>query len=212
MNQLIPLLLFPLILALSCGTSPAADPEPVQRPGPAQPAPAEAPAPPARGFDPDNVSRDIYDTTKAEVERLIEELNKIIAARDYDAWVSHLDGEFFEEISSPEFLRQVSESEFMKMQKKTIRNPREYFLNVVVPSRSNNRVDDISFITENRVKVIQFNQRRRRPPADPEEAARLQAGGAELRDGWLYENSREIYYVLEKNQDVWKIVNKGDDE
>jgi hypothetical protein len=211
MNRLIPLLLLPLILALSCGTSPAADTEPVQSSGPVQLVSVEAPAPPARGFDPDNVSRDIYDTTKAEVERLIEELNKIIAARDYDAWVSYVDSEFFEEISSPEFLRQVSDSEFMKMQKKTIRTPREYFLNVVVPSRSNNRVDDISFITENRVKVIQINQRRRRPPADPEETARLQAGGAELRDGWLYENSREIYYVLEKNQDVWKIA-KGDDE
>jgi hypothetical protein len=95
----------------------------------------------------------------------------------------------------------------MKIQRKTIKTPRDYFINVVVPSRSNNRVDDISFITENRVKVIQINQRRRRPPADPNELAKLQANGAELRDGWLYENSREIYDELEKTQDVWKIVN-----
>jgi hypothetical protein len=131
----------------------------------------------------------------------------IIAARDYDAWVSYLDGEYFQKIASPEFLQQVSDSEFMKMQKKVIRTPKEYFLNVVVPSRSNNRVDDISFTTENRVRVIQFNQRRRRPPPDPDELEKLQADGAELRDGWLYENSREIYYELEKTQDVWKIVN-----
>jgi hypothetical protein len=113
---------------------------------------------------------------------------------------------YFGKISSPAFLQEISDSELMKMQKKVIRTPREYFLNVVVPSRSNNRVDDIAFITENRVRVIQFNQRRRRPPSDPDELARLQTAGAEIRDGWLYENSREIFYELEKTQGVWKIV------
>jgi hypothetical protein len=191
--------------AISCGTSPEADTEPVQRPGPAEPVPA-ADNPPARDFDPGNVSRDIYDITKAEVEQLVEKLNVIIAERDYDAWVSYLDDGYFGKISSPAFLQEISDSDFMKMQKKVIRTPREYFLNVVVPSRSNNRVDDIAFITENRVRVIQFNQRRRRPPSDLDELARLQAAGAEVRDGWLYENSREVFYELERTQGVWKIV------
>jgi hypothetical protein len=204
MKRLIPLMLFLSLLAVSCGTGPEADMEPVQRPEPVEPVPAVTEAP---AFDPYNVSRDIYEVTKTEVEQLIEKLNVIIAARDYDGWVSYLDSKYFEVISSPEFLQQVSDSELMKMQKKVIRNPREYFLNVVVPSRSNNRVDDISFMTENSVRVIQFNQRRRRPPADPDELAKLQGAGAEVRDGWLYENSREIYYELEKTQGVWKIVN-----
>ncbi|MDR2159459.1 MAG: hypothetical protein LBP23_05260 [Treponema sp.] len=205
MKRLIPLaLLFPM-LVISCGTNPETDTGPVQHSGPAEPVPAVS-APRAYDFDPDNVSKDIYDVTKTEVEQLIGKLNVIIAARDYDAWVSYLEDRYREKISSPAFLKEVSDSEFMKMQKKTIRTPQEYFLNVVVPSRSNNRVDDISFITENKVRVIQFNQRRRRPPSDPDELAKLQAGGAELRDGWLYENSREIFYELEKNQDVWKIV------
>ncbi|MDR1617547.1 MAG: hypothetical protein LBS06_00700 [Treponema sp.] len=166
-----------------------------------------APAPPAPDFDPDNVSRDIYDITKGEVEQLVGKLNAIIAARDYDAWVSCLEDGYFGKISSPAFLQEISDSELMKMQKKIIRTPKDYFFNVVVPSRSNNRVDDISFITENKVRVIQFNQRRRKPPSDPDELTRLQAAGADIRDGWLYENSREIFYELEKIQDVWKIVN-----
>jgi hypothetical protein len=205
MKRLIPLMLLLSLLAVSCGTGPETDREPVQRPGPAEPAPAAA-VPPAPGFDPDNVSRDIYDVTKAEVEQLVGKLNVIIAARDYDAWVSYLEDGYLGKISSPAFLQEISNSELMKMQKKVIRTPKEYFLNVVVPSRSNNRVDDIAFITENRVRVIQFNQRRRRPPSDPDELAKLQAAGADIRDGWLYENSREIFYELEKNQGVWKIV------
>jgi hypothetical protein len=192
------------MLVVSCGTSPEADMESVPRPEPAEPPSA---SPVAHAFDPDNVSKDVYDVTKAEVEQLIEKLNVIIAARDYDAWLSYLSNEYFEEISSPDFLKQVSDSDFMKIQRKVIKTPRDYFMNVVVPSRSSNRVDDISFITEYRVRVIQINQRRRRPPSDPNELVKLQAGGAELRDGWLYENSREIYYELEKNQDAWKIVN-----
>ncbi|MDR1318414.1 MAG: hypothetical protein LBJ90_02220 [Treponema sp.] len=208
MKRLIPLMLLSLILALSCGTSPEADVESIQEPVPVPvPVPAEpAPVPQARSFDPANVSKDIYDATKAEVEQLVEKLNVIIAARDYDAWLSYLSDEYFEEISSPAFLKQVSDSDFMKIQRKVIRTPRDYFINVVVPSRSNNRVDDISFITEYNVRVIQINQRRRRPPADSNELARVQAEGAEVRDGWLYENSREIYYELEKTQDEWKIV------
>jgi hypothetical protein len=195
------------LLAVSCGTSPKADGEPpVQQPGPAGPASAAA-VPPEPGFDPDNVSRDIYEVTKAEVEQLVGKLNVIIAARDYDAWVSYLEEGYFGKISSPAFLQEISDSELMKMQKKVIRTPKEYFLNVVVPSRSNNRADDIAFITKDRVRVIQFNQRRRRPPSDPDELARLEAAGADIRDGWLYENSREIFYELEKIQDVWKIVN-----
>jgi hypothetical protein len=203
MKRLIPLMLLSLMLAVSCGTSPKTDAEPVSEPVPAEP----VPVPEAHSFDPANVSKDIYDATKAEVEQLIEKLNVIIAARDYDAWLSYLSDEYFEEISSPAFLKQVSDSDFMKIQRKTIRTPRDYFINVVVPSRSSNRVDDISFITEDRVRVIQINQRRRRPPSDPNELARLQAEGAEVRDGWLYEDSREIYYELEKVQDEWRIVN-----
>jgi hypothetical protein len=204
MKRLIPLMLLSSLLAVSCGTSSEAAVEPVQEPGPVEPVPVVPP--PVHEFDPDNVSRDVYDITKAEVEQLVEKLNVIIGARDYDAWVSYLEDGYYGKISSPAFLKEVSDSEFMKMQKKTIRTAKEYFLNVVVPSRSNNRVDDISFITENRVRVIQFNQRRRRPPSTPDELARLQAEGAELRDGWLYENSREIFYELEKNQNLWKIV------
>jgi hypothetical protein len=204
MKRLIPLMLLFSLLAVSCGTSPEADMEPVRQPEPVEAALVEsAPAP---EFDPDNVSRDIYEVTKAEVEQLVGKLNTIIAARDYDGWVSYLEDGYFGKISSPAFLQEISNSELMKMQKKIIRTPKEYFLSVVVPSRSNNRVDDIAFITEDKVRVIQFNQRRRRPPSDPGELARLEAAGADIRDGWLYENSREIFYELEKIQNVWKIV------
>jgi hypothetical protein len=206
MKRLIPLMFLFSLLVVSCGTSPQTGTEPVQQPGPVEPVP-EAPAPEeAPGFDPGNVSRDVYEITKAEVEELVGKLNVIIAARDYNAWVSYLDEGYFGKISSPAFLQEISDSELMKIQKKVIRTPREYFLNVVVPSRSNDRVDDISFITKDRVRVIQFNQRRRRPPSDPDELAKLQTAGADLRDGWLYENSREIFYELEKIQNVWKIV------
>jgi hypothetical protein len=99
-----------------------------------------------------------YISAKAEVQRLIGDINKIINNGSYDMWRPLLSEEYFAKISAPEFLQQVSELPAMKSQKIVLKTPREYFYNVVIPSRANSRIDyssiDIEFVSENRVKAF----------------------------------------------------------
>jgi hypothetical protein len=133
----------------------------------------------AGDFDPTTISREVFDSTKVDVQQLIEDLNSIIRARDYQAWISHLHESYLENISSPGFLAEVSDSTRLKQQRIVLTSPEDYFIHVVVPSRFNDRVDDIEFTNQNRVK-----------------AYTITPGGQRLR---LYE--------LEKTGNSWKIMN-----
>jgi len=62
-------------------------------------------------------------------------------------------------ISSPAFLARVSESARLKNQKIVLRDLKDYFMYVVVPSRANDRVDDIEFIGQNRVKAFTVTEK-----------------------------------------------------
>jgi hypothetical protein len=170
--------LFPLVLAISCGSSPktVSEPEP-------EPIPAEAvsqPAPEAEAeFDPGSISQEVFDSTKVDVQRFIEELNRIIRNRNYDVWVSHLGDDYFTEKSSPEYLAQISEQPRLKTQKIVLTTAHDYFVHVVVPSRQNDRVDDIEFVSPTRVK-----------------AYTVTPNGQRLR-----------LYDLESSGNTWKIIN-----
>ena len=145
-----------------------------------------------QGFDPGNISEELFTNTKAEVQALIGNLNGIIRARNYDAWVGHLAASYLSVISSGEFLAERTEELYRRdqtvasnlgrnpnqVQKKILRTPRDYFENVVVPSRSNDRMDDIEFITENRVKAYTIDSR----------------------------GNRLVLYDLEMIDNFWKIV------
>jgi hypothetical protein len=167
------------LLGISCvSVPPPADPLPV----PAEPAPAapvqEEPAPPPVEeqapvpqhvpepvFDPDSISQEQFDTTKNEVQTLVEDLNKIIRARNYNSWVTYLSESYFEEINSQAYLEDMTEKlyerdknvaanlgrDVKQVQKRVLRTSRDYFTYVVVPSRANDRVDDIEYISENQV-------------------------------------------------------------
>ena len=158
------LLVFPVLLVLSCGSGA----QPVEQP-PAGPAPAvvaEQPAPPQPAvFDPARVSEEMFEATKLEVQALIEDLNGIIRARNYDAWTEHLSASYFETISSQAFLGERAEELYRRdlavaaslgrearlVQRRAMRTPRDYFDHVVVPARQNDRVDDISFTSNDEV-------------------------------------------------------------
>jgi len=178
-----------LILAISCGSAPVIDSEPPQP----QPAPAVVAAPvvvetppPAKEaavFNPEAVSREKYNSTKIEVQQFIEKLNTIISNKNYEAWKASLSEDFFAEISSPVFLNEANEMGGMKSRGIILRTPRDYFNNVVVPSRANSRVDDIEFISENRVKAFTIMTNR---------SGQVQ---------------RLRLYDLEQSGDIWKIIN-----
>ena len=99
------------------------------------------------------ITQEIYDQTLAEVKVFIENLNKVIISKNYNAWKNTLSDEYFTEISSPEFLKKASEMPSLKSRGIVLKTPDGYFTNVVVPSRANSRVDEIEFIDTNRVKA-----------------------------------------------------------
>jgi hypothetical protein len=174
--------------AFSCGSEPPAPakPVPVQAAEPSGPVEsprqesAEAPEQPAAGtFDPTSITQEEYDVTKAEVQQLIQKLNGIIRGKNYAGWVSYLEEDYFRLISSREYLDRINKTERMKKANLVLYNARDYFNNVVVPSRANDRVDDIEFVSQNRVKAYTVSQK-----------------GERLR-----------LYDLEKTNEGWKIIN-----
>jgi len=133
--------------------------------------------------NPNIVSQEYYISTKEEVQRFIEELNLIISSGNYNAWRNALSPEYFAEISSEENLQQISEQPAMRTRRIVLRTAEDYFVNVVVPSRANSRVDDIEFVDRNRVKAFTITTNR----AGEEQKLRL--------------------YDLEKIGNTWKIIN-----
>jgi len=151
-------------------------------------------APPEeKAFDPKIITEEKFSATKADVKVLIEDLNKIIRAKNYNAWLTYLSDSYFQEISSPAFLEDRTEELYKRDQtvasnlgrdprrvsKKILRTPKDYFDNVVVPSRSNDRMDDIDFVSENRVKAYTVDNR----------------------------SHRLVLYDLEMIDNKWKIIN-----
>jgi hypothetical protein len=130
-------------------------------------------------FDPGSISQEVFESTKSDVQHLIENLNSIIRNRDYAAWISYLGNDYLAAISSPDYLSRISESARLKTQKIVLQTPNDYFIHVVVPSRANDRVDDIEFVSQRRVKAFTITEK-----------------GQRLR-----------LYDLERSGDGWKIIN-----
>jgi len=181
-NSKLPLLFILIIfLGFSCVTAPAPEQTPVVTTE-VEPPVQEKPVQVEETFDPYRVSQEYYDTTKEEVQHFIEQLNQIISSRSYNLWRAALSNDYFREISSQEYLQQVSEQPAMKTRRIILRTAEDYFLYVVVPSRANSRVDEIEFISRNRVKAFTVNI---------------------TRTG---EEQRLRLYDLEKIGNTWKII------
>ncbi len=100
------------------------------------------------------VTEDLYKQTFSEIEELVTMLNEIIQAKDFDEWVRHLSPDYIAKTSSPEFLHEASMSPMLQKDHVTLTSLKDYFLAVVVPSRVQATLHDISFIDETHVKAI----------------------------------------------------------
>jgi len=165
---------------LSCATRP----EPLPPSPPPQtatttviPAQTEASTPDkGSSFDPTTVTVAEKKATLFDARALIEKLNAIIAAKDFEAWLAYLTDEYRIFLSDPAQLATYSELTQKKLGIPT-RTLKDYFLNVVCLSRKNARLDDIEFIGADRIKALTIN-----------------AKGESL-----------VLYYLEKKNDTWKI-------
>ncbi|GHV00765.1 lipoprotein [Spirochaetia bacterium] len=130
-------------------------------------------------FDPANIPEAVFNTTKLDVQQFIVNLNDIIRARDFQTWTTHLGRAYLNMIKTRGFLSRMSSSIRLTSQNIVLNSVEDYFTYVVVPSRANDRVDDIEFVSPRRIKVYTINEK-----------------GQRLR-----------LYDLERIGDMWKIVN-----
>jgi hypothetical protein len=132
------------------------------------------------------VTQEMYDFTLAEVKVFIERLNLLINRKNYDGWKAALSDDYFNHISSDEFLANASESSALRSRKIVLKTLNDYFTHVVVPSRSNSRVDEIEFTDTNTVKVYYIEKRK--------------------NDNNEMETRRLRLYELIKTGNTWKIT------
>lgn len=100
------------------------------------------------------VTKEKYQETFKDVRALIDQLNSIIANRDYEGWTQHLTEQYIQTFSNPKTLAAISDQPMMKRQNIRLLTLRDYFLNVVVPSRANAHLDDLEFASKTQVQAI----------------------------------------------------------
>lgn len=121
-----------------------------------------AAAPEEEAFDPSMISPEVFLATKAEIQHLVENLNGIIRAKNYNAWLAYLSEEYKKVHDSPEFLDRTSKTSPRLQNQPPLQDIRDYFIRVVVPSRDHDRVDDIEFTGLRKVKAYTVNPNRSR--------------------------------------------------
>ncbi|MDR2481549.1 MAG: hypothetical protein LBD07_04565 [Spirochaetaceae bacterium] len=128
-------------------------------------------------FNPNSITKEEKEIVRIDANKFVGDVNKIIQRKDFSAWTKYLEPKYKERLESKNNLEQASMSERLKQQGVVLKTLFDYFIHVVVPSRSNLRVDDIEFLSENRVKAFMEEK-----------------------------GQRLLIYELERNGDSWRIV------
>jgi hypothetical protein len=135
-----------LLLAVVSCTTPPPKPRPAQVQQIEVPSPVKAPV--------YQVSPEKKQASLVAIKGLVDKLNAIIANKSFEEWKTYLDEAYLSTFSDPVRLKEYSaNSPFLKQYNLKLKSLEDYFSYVVVPSRTNVTVDDISFLDENRVNV-----------------------------------------------------------
>lgn len=147
----------------ACNTTPPPAPAPVPTEAPT-PAPApEAQAQPVQtpppeeaqpSFDPTTVTQEQRTATFTDAKALVETLNALIRAKDFESWKTYLTPDYIAYYSDPAVLAKLSESPVLKREGIVLRSLEDYFLQVVYQSRQNARLDDIDFVGKDSIVAI----------------------------------------------------------
>ncbi|MCG8478610.1 MAG: hypothetical protein MI724_05915 [Spirochaetales bacterium] len=155
------------------------EPEPIAEPELVEPEPNNEESIVLEEIDdpgPIEVSEELYDQTFTEVEMTIAELNQIVADRNFDQWQRYLTEGYRRTYSDPDVLARSSQATILLRNNIRLRSLEDFFRYVVVPSRSNARLDDLVFRDEETVEAI------------------MEVG-----------DQRYLLYLLKKEGDRWKI-------
>ena len=113
-----------------------------------------APGPPVEATPGFIVTEELYKKTFTEIESVVAAIDRIIKEQRYAEWVNFLTMEYTSKKGSADFLAEVSRSARLKNSKIVLHSLKDYFLQVVVPSRLEAKLEKLSFIDQNHVKAL----------------------------------------------------------
>ena len=97
------------------------------------------------------VSKELYKQTFDDIESVIRELNRIIRNREYKNWLTYLTEAYVKKSSRPEYLIRWQKDPRLQEKKIVLRTLKDYFDYVVVPTRSEAKLDEIEFCDDTHV-------------------------------------------------------------
>ena len=97
-----------------------------------------------------------YRRTFEDIERLIHRLNAIIIDRNYEKWLSYLTKEYMEKKGDPEYLKRLSDMPTLVQSGIILWTLKDYFYQVVVPSRYKATLDEIVFLDADHIKAYTY--------------------------------------------------------
>lgn len=106
---------------------------------------------------------DNYDLNKLKkhMNDIFNYIENIIAKADYEKWYESISNNYKNFLNDPLNLKNfTNSSDYLKNRKIELKNPKDYFIYVVIPSRENGllKYSDCKLITTNHVKVICFDK------------------------------------------------------
>ena len=100
------------------------------------------------------VSKDTFESDKAEILRTIESLKTIMSDFDYQSWLLYIDNESKVYWSKPANLKKAQGK--LPIKGLQLRTLQDYFKYVFVPSRAGRNISTIRYESENYVKAVQI--------------------------------------------------------
>ncbi len=102
------------------------------------------------------VTKDEFAEDKAEILRIIKELQKVMEKEDVEEWLTYVDTDSKNYYSFPANIRKVQK----KLPNKTIvlNGIGDYFKYVFIPSRKNREITEIRYISKTNTKAVQVNE------------------------------------------------------
>ena len=102
------------------------------------------------------VTKDEFAEDKAEILRIIKELQKVMEKEDVEDWLKYVDKDSKNFYTNPANIRKVNK----KLPNKAIvlNGIGDYFKYVFIPSRKNREITEIRYISKTNTKAVQVNE------------------------------------------------------
>ena len=120
------------------------------------PTPQEVPEEAVSETPPETLDDNEIKEAETDIAELIENLNDIIASKDFNSWQEYLSTDYIMYYSDPDVLKEQSRSPLLIKNKIVLRTIEDYFNYVVVGSRQNVKLDEIKVLDRDHIKAYMF--------------------------------------------------------